>query len=253
MILSKKHKFIFIKGRKVASTSIEVMLASICGNNDIITPITPIDEQFRLKAYSIGAQNFGLDTVELENYKTNILSCSNSELELVQLPKSDSYFNHMSLQQLLSIDTYIDDSWFIFSFERNPYSKIISFANMQLSYAEYLSSGKAMKSSIKQLRRQIDMNFEDKTLITAVKNIDLYKDHTGAIRTTVYKYENLDSDIQKAMTHLNIKKTPKLGYFKKGLLSNSIDPQEVFTRDQIYTINELYSEEFDCFKYPFID
>lgn len=47
MILSKEHKFVFIKGRKVAGTSVEVFLSEICGKNDIITPITPIDEKMQ--------------------------------------------------------------------------------------------------------------------------------------------------------------------------------------------------------------
>jgi hypothetical protein len=50
MILSEMNKFVFIKGKKVAGTSVEVALASICGSNDIITPITPIDEQCRVSS-----------------------------------------------------------------------------------------------------------------------------------------------------------------------------------------------------------
>ncbi len=48
MILSKLHKFLFLKGRKVAGTSVEVFLSGICGPEDVITPITPIDENIEL-------------------------------------------------------------------------------------------------------------------------------------------------------------------------------------------------------------
>ena len=47
MILSEKHKFVFIKGMKVAGTSVEMALSTLCGPHDIVTPISPIDELAR--------------------------------------------------------------------------------------------------------------------------------------------------------------------------------------------------------------
>jgi len=40
MIISHKHKFIFLKSTKTAGTSLEVSLASVCGPKDVITTIT---------------------------------------------------------------------------------------------------------------------------------------------------------------------------------------------------------------------
>ncbi len=47
MIISHKHKFIFIKTRKTSGTSMEISLSQFCGDDDIITPITYEDELVR--------------------------------------------------------------------------------------------------------------------------------------------------------------------------------------------------------------
>ena len=42
MILSHKHKFIFLKTKKTASTSLEIALSKICGKDDIVTPVSEL-------------------------------------------------------------------------------------------------------------------------------------------------------------------------------------------------------------------
>lgn len=41
MIVSHKHRFIFIKTRKTAGTSLEVALSGLCGPEDIVTEVRP--------------------------------------------------------------------------------------------------------------------------------------------------------------------------------------------------------------------
>jgi len=55
MIVSHEHKFIFLKTKKTAGTSIELALTELCGPEDVITPLTEIDEARR--ANGRGPQN----------------------------------------------------------------------------------------------------------------------------------------------------------------------------------------------------
>ena len=58
MILSHEHKFIFLRTKKTAGTSIELALSELCGPDDVITPLTREDEARR--AGRRGAQNWRL-------------------------------------------------------------------------------------------------------------------------------------------------------------------------------------------------
>jgi len=58
MIVSHEHKFIFLKTKKTAGTSIELALTELCGPQDVITPLTEIDEARRTNGR--GPQNWRL-------------------------------------------------------------------------------------------------------------------------------------------------------------------------------------------------
>ena len=126
----------FIKGRKVASTSVEVFLSSFCGTEDIITPITPVDEKRRVLSKGLFAQNYGADKNELKQYISAITQCDNFQNFNNEIPRGE-YFNHMSLVEIQQKFGEISSDYLIFAIDRNPYRKIISRANMALSFKQY--------------------------------------------------------------------------------------------------------------------
>jgi len=92
VIISHKYKFIFIRVPKTASTSLQLALGKICGENDIVSPIkvdTPPEHVIR---------------------------------------NSLGYGPHMSAKQITEkISNDIWKNYFKFCFERNPFDKIISY------------------------------------------------------------------------------------------------------------------------------
>lgn len=47
MIICHDRRLIFLKGRKVGGTALEIALSTVCGPRDVITPLTPEDEALR--------------------------------------------------------------------------------------------------------------------------------------------------------------------------------------------------------------
>ena len=157
----------------------------------------------------------------------------------------------MALTEVLNLFGEITEEWFVFAVERCPYNKIISMANMLLGFKQYQQSGKAMESDIDKLKSKISEIIENKK-IENVKNIELYKDHEGHIKTHFLRFENLHEDIEKIMTRLHITEYPKIPHLKKGISSNNIELFDVFSKDQLIIINDIFQEEFDLYGYEMV-
>ena len=68
VIASHQHRFIFLKTRKTAGTSVEIALSKVCGPDDVITEISPEDEArgVDLSEHSESAYSFGEESASYE-------------------------------------------------------------------------------------------------------------------------------------------------------------------------------------------
>ena len=182
MIISHQHKFIFIKTRKTAGTSIEIALSSICGANDIITPITAIDEQERIKLGFSSSQNFRLP---LNRYKVKDL------VKLILKGNTLSFYNHMSAQEIFKyVGKDIWNTYYKFCFERNPFDKTISLfhwlnetTNKRYdSLSEFISQGN----------------------LGVIKGFDLYAINNLVAVDDVFKYEELSTALEVISNKLQL-------------------------------------------------
>ena len=58
LIISHTYKYIFLKSKKTAGSSIEIALSRSCGPSDVVTPLPPKDEEIRTRVGGRGAQNY---------------------------------------------------------------------------------------------------------------------------------------------------------------------------------------------------
>ena len=115
MIISHRHKFIFLKPRKVAGTSVEVALAQHCGDADIVTPIAKFDRKWDEDHYThLGKQWPG-------------------------------YGRHATLRRVRKrLGREIWDDYFKFAITRNPWDLVVS----QYHWATRRDEGQPHKGAV---------------------------------------------------------------------------------------------------------
>ena len=116
MIISHKYRFIFIKTRKTAGTTIEYNLSKYLGPNDIITPSAQANYL---------SQNFIFET------KTSsfLRKLNLSKLGNLFRGKFTDHMHAIEIKKNLSNKLYED--YFKFCVEREPIDKTISFFYMR--------------------------------------------------------------------------------------------------------------------------
>jgi hypothetical protein len=245
LILSEKFRFVFIKGKRVGGTSVEMALSTICGCRDIISPIAPVDELDRMRL-GARARNYAAAREREEAYIRQIQTTPRQALAQVSVPE-ERYYNHMPLREVIAVYGPSVSSFDIVCVERSPFAKILSWANWLASSEAYLSGGR-LQTDLNVLRSSVDRIF-DTGEFAEVKNIDLYRGEDGRVAARALRHENLAADLRTFLTSRGVSKLPHLPQAKAGLKSGRLDPSEFFSKDQVRRINEVFGEEFDTFGY----
>lgn len=231
MIISHKHKFIFIKTFKTAGTSLEIALSKFCGDEDIITPIGWRDEKIRQELGYRGPQNYEkfLSEYTLKDWGRLI----------IKRRKAMKYYNHISANEIKAkIDPYIWNNYFKFTFERNPWDKMVSF---------YFWEARKFKEmpNITDFIDTLYPNFKS--------NFYLYSSHNKIIVDKVCFYENLEQEIKIISQKLNLPENIKMPKQKaKGSYRiNKPHYREIMSDEARKKIEKLSSKELSFFDYHY--
>ena len=228
MIVSHKFKFIFIKTRKTAGTSIEVFLSGVCGPRDVITPIEPHVDPHRARNYR-----------GLWNLPRELLTDKGRGFrrELHDWARLKKFYNHASARTVSQrLPAYIWDQYYTFCVERNPWDKTLSFYHhIQKLRSNYLEL--------------------DDFLRVGPHCIDYpaYTDVSGKLMVDrVLKYENLEAELSEVLDSLKVPFDGSLRErAKSSYRSDRRSYREVLNHDQRDRIAGLYEREIDLhgFKY----
>lgn len=231
MILSHKHKFIFLRTCKTASSSIEIALSRYCGPDDILTGDRAEDEKVRADQGGVAPQNYGGDI------PVTTLRYWKDKLQGRSYPK---YYNHMQAAEVKRyIESDIWNSYYKFAFERNPWDRAVSLyfwryqKEPRPSFREFIDKGRFAKTMKRQSR-------------------NIYRIHGDIAVDRVCLYENLEQELEALCQKLGL---PMLD------LSHTKNTQR--EDKQCYTafmddyerqrIGKICAKEIDQFGYAFGD
>lgn len=229
MIISHKHKFIFVKTRKTAGTSVEIALSTICGDQDVLTPLTPEDERIRIEHGGRPAQHYWLSPTRWK-CSDIVRACRKREFP--------QYNSHMSAADIRShVGEEIWRSYFTFTLDRNPYDRLISFyywhggPNVHGSFSDYVLRQGGWSRSV---------------------NYELYADRGFVIVDAVYRYEDLPGMLRSVASRLGLSKTPALPYQQtKRSSDRTRDYQEYYTEETRTLVSVACAREIALLGYQF--
>jgi hypothetical protein len=180
MIVSHKHKIIFIKPRKVAGTSFEIALSKYLDDKDIITPISRVDEEDRADLGFQGPSNFNFGFVKLFTKEANKpLSFSRWDLPL-------KFYNHIpAAMAKRRLDASVWRDYRKVSIVRNPWDRAIS-----IFFWKNTKPKKNMKPDIKNFTSY----FRDNPELLKI-NYPNYMIKGNDVIDTYIRFENFEQDI----------------------------------------------------------
>ena len=191
MIVSHRHRFIFIKTRKTASTSIEIALSQFCGPEDIITPIHPDDEAIRRSLEYPGPQNFLMPPS----------SYARSDwLRFIASGRRKRFVNHASAAYVEShVPSQVWRDYFTFSVERDPFDKAVS---------RYFWSTRDPRPSINEFLHNVPAS--------VLSNWHLYTRNDHIHVDALVRFEHLDDDLRLIAERLSLPHELRLPRAKSG-------------------------------------
>lgn len=247
-VISYDRSFVFVKTRKVAGTSIEGLLRTLCGPYDVVPPVTPIDEA-QLQAAGHKARNFAKDPSD-EDALNALIAAGDTAGAMDLLANMETVFNnHMSavrISRLLPMEFW--KSAFKFTVDRHPYSFIASAVNFK---AKSYNAGTIRKMSPREFSDALQAVI-DRGRLSSLRNSLMYADKNDNLLVDfVVRYEHLKEDLGHCLKKIGADPsiTSSLASFKSVSRFTHKDAAEMMTQKQRDIIFDVFRSTFERFGY----
>jgi Sulfotransferase family len=232
MVLSHKYKFIFIKTRKTAGSSIQIYLSRFCGERDILSPIDRPEQPYTPRNFR-GIYNPLPELLSRKSLPKVLKTLG----RFFTLKKFQSHIKACDVRRRIPREIW--DSYFKFSIDRNPWDKALSHYHF-----------------VRQRYRKYDENISFEKYLEVADlpyNYTKYTDESGKIIVDrVLKYENLNEELSDVFGMLGVPFDGSLGATEKSHYRQDRRPyKEIYTPDWRYAIERLFSREIELLGYEF--
>ncbi len=221
VIVSHEHKFIFLKTRKTAGTSIEVFLAPLLRVDAIITPVAEVPHP---------ARNFEQPR---RRYRSLLAGSHVWEMQR-DIERQRWFFNHIGARLIRArLGPRVWNSYYKFCFERDPWEKTVSWYHYRFAeepdaptFAEYVKQG------------ELPTDFDRYSLDGASIGVDF-----------VGRFENLVGDLEHALGQIGLDVPVTLTKEKGRFRPRDASVQEVFDAEASARVEQVFSREIAAFGY----
>ena len=229
MILSRKHRFIFLKTNKTAGTSIEIALSNFCGPDDIITPISPVDEELRNFVGHRGPQHHRPAFAE---YTLGDWSIA------LRRMKRKRFYSHMPGREVkLLIGDEFWNSYFKFCFKRNPWDRMLSLYAWRCKSEPKPTLGEFIDSPV------------PRDLTT--RGIDVYTIDGQVTVDRVCKYEYLEAELESVRQRIGLPEKLSLPRAKGSHRIDKRHYREILQPHRHEQIAAMFRREIEMFGYQY--
>ena len=218
MIVSHEHGFVFMKTRKTAGTSVEIALSRVCGDRDVITPVSQEDEELRRTAGGRGPQHFEAPPLERRA------------------------FNHMPVsmvRRMLGRRRF--ESYFSFAIERNPWDAVVSLYHWRNRDA---GAGAAAPPFEEYVGSPAVETF-------ATKNQRIYRLQGRVAVDRVLRYESLAEELSAVWSELGLPGSPDLPHAKAGTRPPGASYRSYYDDASRQRVAELFADPIRDLGYEF--
>ena len=229
MIVCHAYRYVFVKTRKTAGTSVEIALSKFCGPDDVITRDTPADQEIRAALGHRGPQNeYG---VGFRHYLPA------DWRRLVTRGVRARFKNHMPARRIRAIvGEPIWSSYFKFTVERDPWDKAVSL---------YYWRTREMQP------RPTLLAFLESAKRTSLSNFDVYSIDGRIAVDRVIRYESLERDLDEVRSQLGIPEPIELPRAKGQHRPREADARRLIGPREKAIIDRLCAREIGLFNYEF--
>ena len=227
MIVSHERKFIFLKTNKTAGTSMEIALSEFCGDEDIITRISPADEQTRSGLGFRGPQNY---TVPASEYSLA------ERASLFVRRRNRNFYNHIPAKRARRlVGERVWNEYHKFCVVRNPWDRVVSQYYWRCQSEPRPPVSKYLRSRVLRSLRK--------------RSWGIYTIDGEVAVDRACLYENLEEELEDVRQSLGLPEKLKLPRAKGSHRKDRRHYRDILSGRDRRKIERAFAREIDLFGY----